>query len=138
MIKKSITISCLAILSLTVITGGLGCGGGVQAKAAKISLRLDEQSRYTTNARIIEITDASEVVRLTSFFPGLGKGRWSPVEVATLWQAYVIIEFEMEDGRMLKIYSNFEKWTDGKGSDISVRPGLRDHVFSLFEAREGK
>ena len=81
----------------------------------------------------VEVTDASEVNRLASFFPGLGEDRKSGK--AGNWMAQVRIEFLTKGGKSLIVLvdPDFECWNEGGHGDWNLSSEFKPYLLKLLE-----
>lgn len=98
---------------------------------AVVTLHYDEKGQYL-EGKTITLTDADKVRELSSYFPGLGQGRKSPM--AAGWEGSLTIAFEHREGETVEVWTDpeMELWSEGHG-DWKVKPGLRDFVLRQFD-----
>ncbi|MBP3956351.1 sigma-70 family RNA polymerase sigma factor [Gemmata sp. G18] len=76
------------------------------------------------------ITDEETLAKLAACFPELGSGKTS--STAGAWKAAVTFQFTNRKGELIKVYSNWTEWNQGKG-DWPVKASLMKLTGELFE-----
>jgi len=82
--------------------------------------------------KTVVVTDAEQIARLASFFPGLGQGR-APLPPAG-WVGRVFVTFTRNDGTTLEILSTYERWSALRKGDWPVKGDLKSFIEALFSA----
>ncbi len=100
---------------------------GAGVVAARVSLYRDAAGKRVE--REVTINDEARIRTLVGFLPGVGSGRTS--NSAAAWEADVVIMLTRADGSQIRVSSNFESWSEGKG-DWDVEAGFEQFVRGLF------
>jgi hypothetical protein len=131
--KRLFVAISLAVTGIGLVVALLASGPKV--KAATIVL-----NRGTSTEQKIQVTDEDEVNRLASFFPGLGRRKWS--RSAAKWLSFDEIQFEMTDGRTVAVqvydYERTWRWSSGSeyGGDFALRDGFGEYFRQLLEKKK--
>lgn len=95
---------------------------------AEVTIVWDDQDRRVNLTK--RIAKQTEIRRLLSFFPDVGRGQHSPV--AEPWEGAVKVRFARADGSVVTVRSDYESWNEGHG-DWPVEPGFTDYIRELLE-----
>jgi len=96
---------------------------------AQITQHFDTDGRFFVEGRKLTIEDASEIERLTGFFPGIGKGKRS--DRAGSWEGCAIIRFHRRSGRTARVTTDYRDWSEGHG-DWPVHGKLAGFIENKF------
>jgi hypothetical protein len=109
------------------ISPAVGAHASSRFVSATISRRFDA-SGQATNDKLV-INDPNELVALESYFSQAGTGERGPQSGG--WSPAITIQFRPKLGRVIRVTSNYEVWSEGMG-DWPVRTSLRNYIEQLF------
>lgn len=107
----------------------VGVLAGCQPEFVSVDIRY-QSGEDKTLYRPLTITDRETVNQLASYFPGVGTDWWSLR--AGGWVAVADMTFRRDDGRIVKVSSDCESWSEDSG-DRSVKAGLKEFLDRLYK-----
>ena len=134
MLRRSLISGCFMILAAGPATLGVGADGPKYVKATITVLRT-VPGYIQSDVKSVKISDPEEMVRLESYFPGLGEFRKS--EARWKWIALVQIDFADQEGKENEVLLAQKHWHEGHG-DWELNKGFQEYLAGLLKKEEQK